>query len=122
MANKRASLLLLRAARHALRCSRHTAIPGSTRHIYASESIFPHLPASSTHFYSSTTSGNVHKRSTRCTNLHQACHFLIDQQSDAEVNGFLLSVCVHSIGHEPTTSVVYTVHYVANHAPFRIEP
>ncbi|MCI4377712.1 hypothetical protein PGIGA_G00206720 [Pangasianodon gigas] len=56
MAHRRASVLLLRA-RHVLRSSRHAAVPVSTRPISASQSIFPHVPASSSHFYSSTASG-----------------------------------------------------------------
>ncbi|KAK3545894.1 hypothetical protein QTP70_016595 [Hemibagrus guttatus] len=71
MAHKRASLLLLRAARHVSRYSRHTVMPVTKRHISASNSIFPHLPASSCHFFSSTTSGqsSLSIRSHTCGEL-----------------------------------------------------
>lgn len=58
MANKRVPLwLLLRAARCVCRYPRHTLIPVTVRHVYASQSIFPLVPASSRLFFSTNTSG-----------------------------------------------------------------
>ncbi|XP_026988690.1 aspartate--tRNA ligase, mitochondrial isoform X2 [Tachysurus fulvidraco] len=70
MANKRASLLFLSVARRVRLYSRHTLIPVTTRHVYASHSIFPHLPAYSCHFIS-TTSGqsSLSIRSHTCGEL-----------------------------------------------------
>ncbi|GAA6088433.1 aspartate--tRNA ligase, mitochondrial isoform X1 [Tachysurus ichikawai] len=70
MANKRASLLFLSVARRVCLYSRHMVIPVTTRHVYASHSIFPHLPAYSCHCIS-TTSGqsSLSIRSHTCGEL-----------------------------------------------------
>lgn len=111
MANKRASLLFLSVARRVCLYSRHMVIPVTTRHVYASHSIFPHLPAYSCHCIS-TTSGNFHKISI---NLTPGLFFHnLPTESWLFLNGSLLSVHVHSIGHEIMECINYTVHFIAN--------